>query len=117
MKKIYFQILVLASLLGALLMVPASAMSAMVEDESTHEAKSGIFMKPSSGLDIKPDIDEQKKASRLSLTHLPLSHNIDIAINDTMDAGLVAGKPQKQDIPDKKHSTDHRALLGITFHF
>jgi len=114
MKKIYFQILVVASLLGALLMAPASAKA---EDESTHEAKSGIFMKPSSGLDIKPDIDEQKKASRLSLTHLPLSHNIDIAINDTMDAGLVAGKPQKQDIPDKKHSTDHRALLGITFHF
>lgn len=105
-KKLYFQMLAVVSLMAALLMVPASAKA---EGESTREAKSGFFIKPSSGLDIKPDTDERNKASILSSKNLPLSDKIDI--------GPVFGEPQKQVIPNKKHSTDHRALLGITFHF
>jgi hypothetical protein len=114
-KKLYYQILVVVSLMAALLMVPAPAKA---EDESTHKAKSGIFIRPSSGLDIKTDIDERKNASILSSKHLPLSDNIDIALNDNMGIGPVFGKPQKQDVPSKnQHSNDHRTLLGIIFHF
>lgn len=104
-KKLYLQILVAASLMAALLMIPASVNA---EDVSTHEAKSGIFMKPSSGLDIKPD-NEREKTPILSSTVFPLS--------DTMDIGLLFGKPRNQDIPDKKHPLDKRAFLDIIFHF
>ncbi len=104
-KRFSFQILVVASLAASLLFIPTSAQT---EDKATHEEKSGFFIKPSSGLDIKPDINESKKSS-ISSTHLPLSDDIDI--------GLAFEKPQKQDITDKKRSNDRRALLDIIFHF
>ena len=105
-RKLSFQILVVASLAAALLLIPASAKA---DDKPTQEAKSGLFIKPSSGLDIKPDSNERKKPSIWSSRHLPLSDDIDI--------GFDFEKPQKQDITDKKRSTDRRALLGIILRF
>ena len=103
-KKNFVQILVVISLMTALLMVPALARA---EDESTREAKSGFLIKPSSGLDIKADTQDRKDT--VFSKHLPLTDNIDIA--------PLFGEPQQDGMPHKKHSADHRGLLGFIFHF
>jgi hypothetical protein len=105
-KKLSRQLLVAAFLTAALSLIPASARA---DDKSAHETKSDNFIKPASGLDIKPVGNMKKMASILSSHHLPLS--------DVVDIGLVFEKPKKQDYTDKKRSADKRALLDITFHF
>ncbi len=85
-------------------MIPASTRA---EDEATREAKSGFIIKPSSGLDIKADTQDSKNT--LFSKHLPLNDNIDVA--------PLFGEPQQDGMPHKKHSTDHRGLLGFIFHF
>ena len=105
-KKLFLQIVVVSFLMAALLVFPAWAMA---EDGPPHETKSGMFIKPSSGLDIKPDTDERKNASIFSSRQMPLS--------DTIDISPVFGRLQQKDITSKKRSADQRALLNITFHF
>jgi hypothetical protein len=95
--------------MAALMVVPAPAKA---EDESAHDTanftKSGLFMKPSSGLDIKPDAGGGKNASIFSSRRLPLSDTIDIT---------PVFERQKKDLTDKKRASDQRALIDITFRF
>lgn len=86
------------------LMAPASARA---EDESTRETKSGFLIKPSSGLDIKADTQDTKNTVFSKRLHL----------NDNVDLAPLVGEPQQDGIPHKKHSADHRGLLGFIFHF
>ncbi len=105
-KKSIYQILVAAFLVSAFMI---AATPAKAEEKSSQEKKSGLFIRPSSGLDIKSDTDEVDKASNSSLGHLSVSDSIDIS--------PVLGKPQKKDITNKRRSTEQRALLDITFRF
>jgi hypothetical protein len=103
-KKLYV-LLVVASFMAGLLSVPASAKA---EDGPQDQTKSGVFIKPSSGLDNGPDTIQRKEASILS-PHLPLS--------DTIDIGPVFEKPQKQDATSKKKQAAVQAVINVTFHF